>query len=248
MIGICKLCLDNKKLEKSHIIPDFILNNCKGADNRIVQITNNFAILDPKQTEYLLCKKCEQIFGNKYEDYFAKILNDGFGEAKKPKHIKTIHFDELKMNCYVFGNINSNKIKNFILSILWRCCLSKNYKTKLGKYEEEIRNVIYHNNITDHLKYRIHIYNLKSIDSFFEPNFIYKILVVYSFVDEKRIRHHYFITHGLIFDTIISDNCDINFSCIGDNEITIMDYPTDKVSFIKNKILNLENVKEIKKK
>ena len=103
--------------------------------------------------EKLLCRECEDKI--KYlEDYGKEILYEKVNKSIcKPG-------DKLTINDYDY-----TRFKNFILSIIWRASVSTQGLFKLvslGKYEEELRNVLLENSET-------------TVDNF--PCLIYKLFI-----------------------------------------------------------------------
>jgi hypothetical protein len=133
----CKLCLKNKELKLSHIIPKSIIKlvRDKELNNRFLEIKKNQSneIQDvPK--EYLLCHECEQKIGI-YENYFKETVH--FNR----QHTSKAHDDQYLL----IENINYQKIKLFFLSLLWRMSVSslEEFKNvKIGENEEILRKRI----------------------------------------------------------------------------------------------------------
>lgn len=156
--GVCKLCLNKKLLQKeSHIIPKFIFKQSDLIDEH-GRVTNVVLDLEnhkiKKQVEVpgtgytvddILCEDCDQkIIGKYYEDYVAKLIYTNSIENVNNKRIYT-NYNNVKVD--EFENIDKGKIKLFVLSILWRCSVSKHSDFKdinLGTvYQEKIRKMIY---------------------------------------------------------------------------------------------------------
>ena len=143
----CKLCGLDKKILKSHIIPEFMYKNMY-EDNRfncISTIPGKKNTLKQKgEWERLLCEECElQI--SKYERYASQLLNGGI-EVKGENHPGFI-----KVN-----NINYKIFKLFQLSILWRASISTKAifsEVKLGSHEEIIRKMLLSNNPGENHQY-----------------------------------------------------------------------------------------------
>jgi hypothetical protein len=158
-IGLCKLCLLEKVLHKeSHIIPRFLirenLKNEKGKLTPISISTKSNSINELGQissngySEYnILCIECESKIGF-YEDYVAKIIYTNPSIRISP--IKTeVQFTNIKATAIRFSNVDKGKLKLFLLSIIWRCSISKISvfeNVKLGTYKNKIRELIYSQN------------------------------------------------------------------------------------------------------
>lgn len=137
LISTCRLCLQKKKLCKSHIYPEYMYANCYNDKHSFIEFNagkNSFNKTRRKGTyEYLLCSRCESIL-QKYEDYAKSIL---YGEVKP--YIKQ------NMKQYINRNYEYNKFKLFSLSLLWRASISSHeifVNASLGKYEDELRKIL----------------------------------------------------------------------------------------------------------
>jgi len=137
---ICKLCLLNKKIINSHIIPEFFYKSLYD------KVLHRFNVLstDPRITrkydqkglrEKLLCEDCEEKL-SKNERYVNHIINGGVGVWVGDKGA----FVEVT-------DIDYSKYKLCMLSILWRAGISSLpffEDVKLGsKHSESLRKMIY---------------------------------------------------------------------------------------------------------
>jgi hypothetical protein len=134
---LCKLCLKDDQLKKSHIIPEFIYSTLYDEKHRFHEIhvdsntKNKFTQKGVR--ERLLCGTCEQYF-SKYERYASLVLNSGF-ELKVQKIEGLLHFD----------GVEYTQFKLFALSILWRASISSLdffAEVNLGFHEEIIRKML----------------------------------------------------------------------------------------------------------
>ena len=149
--GICKLCLQEKKLlNKSHIIPDFMYRDGKiYYDDHTVHRIDFVQSLKGKVTrrgkqnsgEYeggILCKDCDGKVIKNYEDY-AKLFLYG----KKLGKQLLYHFPPGEV---VLRNIDYAKLKLFFLSVLWRASISTRPFFKeieiADNLKEELREMI----------------------------------------------------------------------------------------------------------
>jgi hypothetical protein len=80
---ICRLCLKEAKLVKSHILPEFLYRPMYGAGNRFFVISTDAMI--PERTrqvgifERLFCSNCDNKLLGRYENYAARVLMGGTG-------------------------------------------------------------------------------------------------------------------------------------------------------------------------
>jgi hypothetical protein len=133
----CKLCLEERELKNSHIIPEFIYSSLYDEKHRFHEISvdeNKKNKLPQKGVrEYLLCGECEQLL-SKNERYASLVLNGRFSLTVR-KDGKLIHL----------GGIEYSKFKLFALSVLWRAGISSLDvfdQVKLGPHENVLRNMI----------------------------------------------------------------------------------------------------------
>lgn len=134
---ICKLCLNEKKLCKSHIIPEFFYQSLYDNLHRYCNIST-----DPNKTIYqrqkgiwerLFCSDCEALF-NHYETYSSKVLRGGTG-------IEIVNY----ANKIVISGIAYHIFKLFQLSLLWRSGVSSRSEfsnISLGHHSEYIREML----------------------------------------------------------------------------------------------------------
>ena len=151
----CKLCLQEKRLLNcSHIISDFTYQDLYDENhkiNKIQDLSNPMKFIRVSSGEYdkgILCEECEQKIG-KFENYAAVILFGGnIAKKEMPRFISQVNPHGVE---YIsIQNIDYRKFKLFLLSLLWRASISKRdyFKhVRLGKYEDEIRKMIYYRKI-----------------------------------------------------------------------------------------------------
>ncbi len=115
----CKLCLQERKICKSHIIPEFLYK--QGYDENGQMYVLKKANFKPKNLQHnqdvyekLLCAECDgKLLNEKYEKYFHKLW---YLDKTLPT-ITTSAFLEIP-------NLDYAPFKLFHLSILWRASIS----------------------------------------------------------------------------------------------------------------------------
>ncbi len=129
-MSICSLCLKDKELVDSHIIPSFIIRWLKNASltGFVRDINNSNRRIQDGYKLKLLCHGCEEILSNyetkfnlnvfkvfteKYLDLNGKICNDGYISYEK-------------------------WLNQFILSIVWRSFVSDFYTSYPGEISKDI--------------------------------------------------------------------------------------------------------------
>lgn len=131
----CALCLKQRELCESHIVPEFFYKNLYD-DRHLAQLVevgqDKEAFLRKGFREHLLCKECENFLNTQYESYVASVWQSKFpgqddGEA------------------YTVNGLDFARFKLFHLSVLWRASVSNLSFFKnvfLGKHEEKIRAML----------------------------------------------------------------------------------------------------------
>lgn len=133
--GKCRLCLQDKDLCNSHIIPKFVFKKIKkgGTDFIVVQSGKDAYKSQREYREHLLCLKCEKII-HKFETYASSSLYN----FKK--------FSQINNDKVTVKNIDYEKFKLFQLSILWRGHITSIEAFKDVKLDSEnseiLRNMI----------------------------------------------------------------------------------------------------------
>ena len=219
---ICKLCDKKDFLSKSHIYPDFLFKEMKdNKSGKIISFSKNFPfkckeIVSPY--ERLLCAKCEEFLNTNYENIIKKFLfGDKAGKIVcKINKVKNGGFIEL------YG-INSKTIKNFILSILWRCSVATRSpfdRIKLDLLNEnKIKHIVINNSEISENEYPIHIYSVVKCDI---NNVTLKDIIVEPFFYNNR---YWIIFSGLIFSIYIDNNIE---TCIRqDNTLLYLELNED---------------------
>jgi hypothetical protein len=153
-IGKCKLCQQEKPLlNQSHIIPEFMHQGLFDQHHKIIKfvpaeyVNDNRCILRPSSGEYesgILCERCDNKVIGQYETYAKLALyggrlgSDGGPICKKMVTRKGIKYTRCR-------NVNYQKFKLFLLSILWRASISRREffrEVNLGDSEDVIRKMI----------------------------------------------------------------------------------------------------------
>ena len=133
---VCKLCLNDKELMRSHVLPEFFYEPTYDEKHRFISVSSH-----PKQNtrpfekglrEYLLCKECEGQL-SRYESYGASVLRKA-DEYRRPGN-RVIEIPDF----------NYTYFKLFGLSLIWRCHASRLHMfgaVKLGPHAETIRAML----------------------------------------------------------------------------------------------------------
>ena len=109
----CGLCLKDKPLRKSHIIPEFMYGALYDDKHRYHVLSTRPEKASRREQkghrERLLCGDCEQVLG-RYEQYGSQVLNVGTPEF-------AVRYEQGGMH---ISGIDYAKFRLFQLSILWR--------------------------------------------------------------------------------------------------------------------------------
>lgn len=132
-LGICKLCNQEKELQRSHVIGKTIFSNIlrESEGNYAIDISiNNQKISKSNDTwdSKLLCKDCESFFNRKYENYSVYVLR---------KKQNGVHTCESKHGIY-FRNVNQYRIILYLCSIYWRAAHSSHIAYQGIKITSEV--------------------------------------------------------------------------------------------------------------
>ena len=80
-VGICQLCMEEKDLQDSHLIPRSLyrpLRNMEERNHNPVTLTRTGLLRTSKQiADYLLCRDCEQLFNRNGEDWVSRYAYTG---------------------------------------------------------------------------------------------------------------------------------------------------------------------------
>lgn len=138
-MGICKLCQKEKVLIEAHIVPKwaykYLYPEIPDGDNRALILVGKdkkplrrpIGPYDPD----ILCEECDGFLG-KYDQYAKGILLDS-------------PFEERGEEAYLIKNVDFDKLRVFLISVLWRAGISNRTeyeKFSIGPYEERIRNIL----------------------------------------------------------------------------------------------------------
>ena len=135
IIKLCYLCKQQKPLSKrSHIIPKFMYDGMFEGKEPIYKSPINFTNENKHLKKRLriglyekdiLCSCCEQkLLGHYYDDYVATIYNGV--SLSYDSSIKFENFSsELGFNFISISNIDENRFRLFLLSVLFRISISQ---------------------------------------------------------------------------------------------------------------------------
>ena len=136
--GICRLCKEERDLQRSHIIPELMWGLMYSSSHRIVVVPSPERGRPHKVQkgfrECLLCRKCEGHIG-RWETYASRVF---FDEERYKPAVTTRHK-------YLLRDVDYKKFKLFLMSILWRAGISTLEtfeQVNLGPHAERLRSML----------------------------------------------------------------------------------------------------------
>jgi hypothetical protein len=159
-MGTCKLCLRNRDLRDSHLMPRALYRMARGSGAKGNQDPHVFTAKGRKPSshqikDYVLCHECEQRFSINGEDYVMRLVTKRNGQFPLLDMLKTIPTPLQGKNWTAYTiaqtpNIDRPKIAYFALSVFWRASVhtweqdsGEKVSIDLGKkYNEEIRRYL----------------------------------------------------------------------------------------------------------
>ncbi|MGA3053954.1 MAG: hypothetical protein ABSD63_07085 [Candidatus Korobacteraceae bacterium] len=160
VIGVCALCLQERELRDSHLVPKALYRLARAVDRRERPDPVFLASTGRQQTsfqasQYLLCADCERRFDQHGEDWVMRHCyrgRDRFRLRNLLEQSKPIHAaDQFTVYCASsVPSLSIAKIVYFCASVFWRASVrdwessGKKYEAiSLGvKYQEKIRQYL----------------------------------------------------------------------------------------------------------
>lgn len=136
----CKFCNQEKPLIEAHIIPRWAYmylyptDEVKRKPLVIVHSKRDKISQIGLYDSQILCRDCDSFLGQ-YDKFGKEVLLDGAPESATDK-------GEI---AYTIKNVDTQRLRIFLLSVLWRCSISKREELKhinLGPYEQKILNLL----------------------------------------------------------------------------------------------------------
>lgn len=139
----CKGCNKDKKLVKSHIIPESFYRGLRESDEPIRMYSTTKGEFPKKAPigvydKTILCNECEDRFDS-IDSYGHEVL------LNREESHKTIE-NAGKLYGYEVNDIDTGRLKLFFMSILWRASISSQSffeRVKLGPFENRLKDHIW---------------------------------------------------------------------------------------------------------
>jgi len=156
-LGKCKLCLEGKELQESHLLPAALYKMMRspGATNpHPIVVTRKVSVQSSKQVKaYLLCGDCEQRFNRNGEQWIIRQVYNGTSFPLLDRLNVALPIHSTRSLAAFSGlavGIDTGKLSYFVLSVLWRASAHKwvlpygarNLWIDLGIYKEPIRKFL----------------------------------------------------------------------------------------------------------
>ena len=141
----CKLCDEDKKLIKSHIIPKGFFKPLN-LENKSALLYTNTKGVHPKRSpigfydKNILCKECDAKLGI-WDEYAQKLLLHDFNEDNAVYNGKT-------KDHYIIKNYDYHLLKLFFISLLWRASITSHKifnRISTGPFEDKLKKLILSN-------------------------------------------------------------------------------------------------------
>jgi len=187
----CRLCKQQHDLCDSHIIPEFCYKPLYDENHHFI---NMFDVRNERYNlgqkgfkETLLCRNCETLF-NRYEEYCCRRLFKK--DLPSPRQGTQRFFD--------LPNVDSTKLRYFLLSILWRASESNQAmftNVHLGpKHSERLRSHLLREALPSQDTYGLMVLALH-----FEEKPMIDIIMQPTFCRIEGHRVYYFVFTGIVF-------------------------------------------------
>jgi hypothetical protein len=153
-VGVCKLCLEEKDLVRSHLMPHALYDLMRNEESEPIRFTSEYAMATSRQTrDHLLCLGCEDILNNGGETWVLPKLATMAGEFPFYDIVKSTSpmWEEPDMTPYRgtgLPDCGADKITHFAAGIFWKACVhswsgnTEEPRIELGPYAEALRKFI----------------------------------------------------------------------------------------------------------
>lgn len=152
--GICKFCLQEKPLVRSHLASRALYDLCRAPDSEPVMVSQEVVMATSRQWQYpLLCQECDGSFSEKGEAWVLPLLATIEGAfpfydilKKVPPHVNE---DDVKgYSATRNPEIDVEKLAHFAMGVFWKASIhswrggTNEPQIELGPYREQIRTFL----------------------------------------------------------------------------------------------------------
>jgi len=238
--SVCRLCLQEKKLIKAHIIPEHFFNSLYDEKGQYIEVHMNEDKSESTKKRFkgiwdktILCGDCDNSVLGKLDDYAAKIF-----WGYRNQELKFTDFqrpDQPLVQWRTAYGIDTTRIKLFFLSLLWRADISKNIffeDVNLGtEHRDKIRNMIIENNAGTRDDYPILLMHYSRNDE--EPRKVISKIFRYQ---QDALPYYGAIMSGILVLWYIAPNTITekfkSMIVSADNDLHILSSPTQGYNFL----------------
>jgi hypothetical protein len=230
----CALCLKERKLCNSHIIPEFLYTQLYDDKHRVAVLGKDFERTQYEQKglrEYLLCSSCESIL-SKYEKYTSRLMRGE--EGKRLRQTPRL---------YSIENIDYKSFRLFGLSLLWRASITDTLffeKVSLGCHEEPIRQMILRGDAGPQDKYGFFLGRILSSE--LHPEALMMQPTISRFEGHRCYR---FVFGGFVWAFVVSSHrlSDVARACLISEEgkMLILEHQLEDIKFMMRGITAIGN-------
>ncbi len=124
--GKCRLCLEEKQLIRSHLLPRSVYDYFRAAGSDPIILSEKLIIQSSRQLQdYLLCAECDNLLSKRGESWVLPLLAkiDGTFPLSDIIHEQAPDIDEPDVRVYLASKnpkIDINKLAHFGLGIFWK--------------------------------------------------------------------------------------------------------------------------------
>ncbi len=138
-MSTCALCLQERRLCKSHIVPEFIFSKLYGPDHEyhVLSAKSPERVIRRSLSEKLLCLECERKISN-WEGYAASVIyGDALLRGRREGHL------------LIMEGLQYSPLKLFLMSLLWRSSVTSIKELRVGNlniHQEMLRMMLINEN------------------------------------------------------------------------------------------------------
>lgn len=151
----CPLCLEDKEIVSSHLIPQAMYDYCRAKDSEPVLMSSKIVMQTSRQVQHpLLCRDCEDILNKGGETWLLPLLATVDGRFPLLDIIERVEPDvqdgELRAHAASRNPaIKTDKLIHFIMGVFWKASIhswesgSKTPRIEFGRYGESVRTFLH---------------------------------------------------------------------------------------------------------
>lgn len=147
----CPLCLEDKEIVSSHLIPQAMYDYCRTADSEPVLMTTKVVMQTSRQLQHpLLCQTCEDVLNKGGENWLLPLLATIDKKFPLLDLIERVEPDVIdgELRAYAASrnpSIEINKLIHFVMGVFWKASIhsweggNKQPRIRLGPYGDRVR-------------------------------------------------------------------------------------------------------------